>query len=379
MTIFVFWIVFILITYHYFLFPVATYIIAHFCDNAVDKQEIYPKVSLIIAAYNEEKVIREKIENSLHLEYPPELLEIIVTSDGSTDSTPEITKIFNKDGLISLFDPPRRGKTAALNRAVERASGEIVVFSDANSMYDRRAIKMLVRNFFDSSVGGVCGRKSIVENEERESSRGDSLFWNIESAVKIRQSRISSITTGDGEIFAIRRKLYSKIPEEIINDDTAITFNIIRQGYRVIYEPEAISLEEASRVLKDDFNVKARMVMGGYQTIAMHAGMLFPPRNFFAIQFISHKALRWLMPILLLFLLISNVFILHGFYLYFLWLQMAFYLCGIAGYLMKIFAYNMRIFYLPLYYCTMNLAALLGLIYFIKRKAGVSIWKKPER
>lgn len=376
---YVFWVIFFLIVYHYFLFPIITLCLAGIRNRAVKQQEIYPEVTLIIAAYNEERVIDEKITNSFELEYPVEKLDIIIVSDGSTDRTPEIVTSYQGKGIVGLFEPSRRGKTAALNRAVERASGEIVVFSDANSMYDRRAIKMLVRNFFDSSVGGVCGRKSIVENEERESSRGDSLFWNIESAVKIRQSRISSITTGDGEIFAIRRKLYSKIPEEIINDDTAITFNIIRQGYRVIYEPEAISLEEASRVLKDDFNVKARMVMGGYQTIAIHAGMLFPPRNFFAIQFISHKALRWIMPILLLFLLISNVFILHGFYLYFLWLQLAFHLCGIAGYLMKIFAYNMRIFYLPLYYYTMNLAALLGLIYFIKRKAGVSIWKKPER
>ncbi len=117
--------------------------------------------------------------------------------------------------MISLFDPPRRGKTAALNRAIHKASGEIVIFSDANSMYDKNAVKMLVRNFHEPDVGGVTGRKSILQNPARESSRGDKMFWDFESQIKMKQSLIGSITTGDGEIFAIRKKCYSDIPETI--------------------------------------------------------------------------------------------------------------------------------------------------------------------
>lgn len=374
-----FWLFFFLIIYHYCLFPTLTFFLAIIRNNIVEKKEIYPTVTLIIAAYNEEKVIEEKIKNSLELDYHTENLEIIIVSDGSTDSTPEIVSTYKDKGVVSLFHPQRHGKTAALNRAVAESNGEIVVFSDANSMYDSNAIKLLVRNFYDPSVGGVCGRKSIIKTSDRESSRGDSLFWNFESAIKIRQSLIGSITTGDGEIFAIRRVLYSRVPENIINDDTAITFDIIRKGYRVVYEPEAISREEASIVLKDDFNVKARMVSGGYQIVSMYAHMLLPTKNFFALQFLSHKFLRYSMGLLLIGLFVSNLFLEQYFYRLFLHLQLVFYFSAFCGYFLRIFGQSFRLFYLPLYYCTMNTAATFGLYYFMKGKSGISVWKKADR
>jgi poly-beta-1,6-N-acetyl-D-glucosamine synthase len=374
-----FWCLVFLITYHYVLFPAFVFALAAISKRPVEKGEILPKVSLIIAAYNEEKVIEEKIRNSFQLEYPKDKLEIIVVSDGSTDRTPFIAESYTERGVISLFDPPRRGKTAALNRAVSLATGEVVVFSDANSMYDPRAISILTRSFYDPSVGGVCGRKAIIENAERESSRGDSLFWNFESKMKIRQSLIGSITTGDGEIFAIRKALYTAIPEVVINDDTAITFNIIKQGYRVIYEPEAISNEEASFVLKDDFNVKARMVCGGYQTLAFFSKMLFPPKNYFAIQFISHKALRWFMPFLLIALFLVDLSVMSGFYLYFLLLQSVFYVMALVGFAGKERRGLLKYLYFPAYYCSMNAAAIKGCIYFLGGRGGVGIWKKARR
>jgi poly-beta-1,6-N-acetyl-D-glucosamine synthase len=375
----VFWCLVFLITYHYVLFPAFVFAFAAVSKKPIEKDEVLPKVSLVIAAYNEERVIEEKIRNSLDLEYPKDRLEIIVVSDGSTDSTPLVAASHEHESVVSLFDPPRRGKTAALNRAVSRAGGEIVVFSDANSMYDPLAIKLLVRNFNDPAVGGVCGRKAITKNTARESSRGDSLFWNFESRMKIRQSLIGSITTGDGEIFAVRKALYKAIPDIVINDDTAITFNIIEQGYRVIYEPEAVSNEEASIILKDDFNVKARMVCGGYQTLAFFAKMLFPPRNYFAIQFVSHKALRWFMPFFLIALYLVSVCLMSGFYLYFLLVQSAFYGLALLGLLGKPRRGILRHLYFPAYYCSMNAAAVKGCIYFLGRKAGVGIWKKAQR
>jgi poly-beta-1,6-N-acetyl-D-glucosamine synthase len=345
----------------------------------VRKDEYIPSVSLVVAAYNEEKILEQKIFNSFELDYPQNNLEIIVVSDGSTDSTPQIAEKYSGKGVISLFDPPRKGKTAALNRALAIAKGDIVVFSDANSMYDRKAIKLLTRNFIDSNVGGVCGMKSIVKNLKRESSRGDSLFWDFESELKKMESQFGSITTGDGEIFAIRKELYEPIPEEVINDDTAITFNIIKKGYRVVYEPEAKSNEEASLILEDDFNVKARMVSGGYQTLSFYSKEFFPPKTFFVFQFLSHKVLRWMMPFILIFLFLANIFILHGIFLVTFILQSLFYLTAIFGYFTRKRKWTLSLLYIPLYYCLMNTAAFLGFFHYLRRRPGVSIWKKAMR
>ena len=205
------------------------------------------------------------------------------------------------------------------------------------------------------------------------------MFWKYESYIKQCQSRIGSITTGDGEIFAIRKSLYQDIPEEIINDDTAITFLIIKQGYRVIYEPRAISYEEASLSLKDDFNVKARMVSGGFQTLIKFPGLLFPPVTFFAVQFISHKVLRWTMFAWLFFIFISNLRLTGSFYTIFQILQVSFYLLAIFGWYLNMVDKKIIVFYLPYYYCLMNLAAARGFWFFLSGKSGVSIWKKASR
>jgi len=375
-----FWFLFLLITYHYFVFPLLVVVWAFIKNLKVRKKTKTPTVTLIIAAYNEEKCIRAKIENCFSLDYPAEKLEIIIVSDGSTDATPTLVEEYENRGVTGLFSPPRRGKTSALNRAVERATGNILVFSDANSMFRVDAIKQLVANFADETIGGVSGRKSIKVNTAREASRGDSLFWKVESYLKSRQSRAGSITTGDGEIFAVRRTLYEEIPEEIINDDTAITFRIIQAGFRVIYEPAAVSEEEASIVLKDDFNVKVRMVSGGYQTLQYFGDVIFPPRDFFAVQFISHKILRWTMPVWLAALFTVNLFLLQGWYLVFFLLQVAFYLLALWGYIMKKQGKEPgKFLYIPLYYCTMNIAAFKGLLSFLRKESQVKIWKKAAR
>ena len=378
MTVVFFTLVF-LVLYHYLLFPILTFIWAAVAEKPVQKGPVLPSVSLVVAAYNEEKVIDAKLKNCFELDYPLDKLEVIIVSDGSTDRTPQIVENYRGRGVIGLYDAPRKGKTAALNRGVARARGDIILFSDANSIYEAQAIKLLVRNFQDPSVGGVCGRKRIVGNSKRESSRGDSLFWDFESRIKVQQSRIGSITTGDGEIFAVRRTLYQEIPPDVINDDTAITLNILQKGYRVIYEPEAVSNEEASLVLEDDFKVKARLVAGGYQTLALYPDVLFSRLNFFALQFLSHKVLRWSMPMLLIPLYAVNLFLLEGIFRYAFAGQSVFYLAGGIGYALKRSGRSPGVSYLPLYYCSMNAAALVGFFYFMTKRAGTHIWKKAKR
>ncbi|MEZ4750329.1 MAG: glycosyltransferase [Bdellovibrionota bacterium] len=380
---FIFWLCFLLGFVHYVAYPALV-----ICSRAPNKKRNPPSetgsiekktLTLVIAAYNEAAVIDQKIQNSLSLGYPKELLEILVVSDGSSDATPERVACYAHQGVVSLHEAPRKGKTAALNRAVEHAKGEIIVFSDANTFYDSTALLELAKNFSNPKVGGVCGRKSILQEEQRDSSKGDSLFWQFESSLKSAESALGSIPTADGEIFAIRKSLYTKLPEDTINDDTAITFAIVRQGFRVVYEPKAISRESASITLKEDMAVKARMVYGGYQSLWTNRAWLLPPRDLFGVQFLVHKTLRHTMPFFLLVLFLTNLTLSGPFYDWFLAAQVMLYLIAGAGAIARSAGVELSWAYVPLYYCAMNVSALTGFAYFLKGRKLTEIWTKAER
>ena len=345
-------------------------------------EDITPSVSFIVAAYNEERIIRQKIQNDLKLNYPKDKIEIIIVSDGSSDRTPDIVKEFAADGIKGMHSPPRQGKTAALNRAIAEAKNEILIFSDANSMFEPDAIRKLVRHFADPSIGGVCGRKSVLENSERKASGGDNLYWKYESTLKQAESDLGSIPTADGEIFAMRKELYHPVDAKIINDDMAITFDILSQKKRVIYDKTAVTVEEASISLKDDFNVKSRMVYGGFQIMALYKTELNPLTSFFGVQFFFHKTLRYLMWVLLVLIFITNLFCLniHPFYNIFFSLQVLFYLFALTGWIMdKTQTKKFFLFYLPYYYCNVNLAAFKGFVFYLKQRSNVDVWKKATR
>jgi cellulose synthase/poly-beta-1,6-N-acetylglucosamine synthase-like glycosyltransferase len=282
--------------------------------------------------------------------------------------------------VICLHEPARRGKTAALNRGVRQARGDIVVFSDANNEFSPDAIRKLVRHFADPSVGGVCGAKRIKPAEGRESSKGDSLFWRYESVIKVAESRIGTINNADGEIFALRRALYRPVPEHIINDDAEITLDLIEQGKRIVYEPAAHSSEYASIHIRDDFFVKVRMVAGGYQTLAENAGALFPLRSWFAWSFFSHKTLRWLAPVFLIVVFAASV-ALAGEPLYraALVAQVVFYALAALGWALIGRVKELPSpLYVPFYFTTMNVAAFRGLLRFLRRSQTVH-WRRAQR
>jgi len=369
-----------LLIYHYVLYPAIVVILSK-CWRMprTIPLDAPPRVSFIVAAYNEEKVIAAKLRNTLELAYPPDRLEVLVVSDGSSDGTEAIVRSFASRGVISLHQAERRGKTAALNRAVEHATGEFVVFSDANNDFSRDALVRLLSHFVDSGVGGVCGAKRIRQAEGRQSSVGDGLYWRYESALKLAESRIGNITGADGEIFAVRRSLYRPVPEYIINDDAQITLDIVRQGFSVRYEPSAQSFELASIEIKDDFYVKVRMVAGGFQTIVENAGMLFPMRSWFAWAFFSHKTLRWLAPLFLLIAFTSSAMLARQqIYLLVLVTQLVFYGVAAIGYVRIARGALPLAVYVPLYFTAMNLAALGGLIRFLRRRQTVQ-WRKAQR
>ena len=278
-----------------------------------------------------------------------------------------------------MHQPERRGKSAAINRAVEQASGEILLLSDANNDFESGAVRALVRHFYDAEVGAVTGAKHIYPDRGRESSVGDGAYWKYESAIKRAESRLGSITSGDGEIFAVRRALFTPIDGSLINDDAAITFDLVRRNYRVLYEPAAGSWEKASLDLLDDYQVKVRMCAGGFQALLREHGFLFPPRSGFAVAFILHKLLRWLAPIFLLAMLVASLTLVdRPFYLAMFLLQCAFYLLSAAGFAMRKQGDIPSFVYLPMYFTVMNLALLAGLLRFLFGAQKVQ-WKKAVR
>lgn len=383
MTAWVAWASFGVLAYHYLLYPLAVILIAkctaHRDTSKFALRDNRPSISLIVAAYNEEKVIARKIENSLALDYPRGLLQIVVISDGSNDGTQAIVEKYRERGVVSMHEPTRRGKTAALNRAVHAARGEIILFSDANNDYNPDAVRALISNFAEPSVGGVCGIKHIHDARDRESSKGDSLYWRYESAIKLAESRLGSITNGDGEIFAIRRVLYEPMDEMVINDDAELTLRIVQKGYRVLYEPGAESYEYASIDIRDDFFVKVRMVAGGFQTIARHAAFLFPPRNWFTFAFLSHKVLRWTAPIFLITMLAASLALAAApLYASFLGLQLGFYGLATIGWLLRGRGFMPTVIYVPFYFCAMNTAAFFGLVRHLRGAQQVQ-WRKAKR
>lgn len=372
----------VLFLYNYFIYPLAVIILSKFikAGQPVELSEPVklPTVSFIIAAYNEEKVIRQKILNTLELDYPDNLLQIIIVSDGSNDNTYNIVAEYMKSGIVGLHDDERNGKSAALNRGVEISSGDIIVFSDANNDFSKDAIKHLVNHFDNVNVGAVTGAKHIYENDQRQSAAGDGLYWKYESKIKEAESKLGSITGAEGEILAVRSSLYEPIDKNVINDDAAITFSLVKKGYRVLYEKKAKAYEQASHDLLDDFNVKVRMTAGGFQTLSYQRKFLFPPRNWFSFSFLSHKVLRWFAPHFMLLIFILPFFLLHRVDMILLTIgQIIFYTVALVAWLNRKKSLP-SLLYIPMYFTVMNIALFWGFVRYINNSTQ-SIWKKAER
>jgi cellulose synthase/poly-beta-1,6-N-acetylglucosamine synthase-like glycosyltransferase len=262
-----------------------------------------PSVSLIISAHNEEKCIARKIENSLGLDYPRERLEIIVASDGSTDRTDEIVNSFGLHGVM-LCRYPRIGKTGIQNETVKIATGEILVFSDANALYQPDAIRKLVRNFSDSEVGCVSGQLKYTVDEPG-AGRCEESYWSYEKYLKRCESQLSSLVGVNGSIYAVRRSDYVEIDRALISDFVE-PLVLVRHGKRVVYDQEAISLETASSAYSVEFRRKVRIITRSIQGLIYMRTLLNPIRyGIFALQLLLHKLLRYILPLFLFTALVS--------------------------------------------------------------------------
>ncbi len=385
-----FWLFLFLIVYTYFLYPLTLMILRVFFKKPVAKKDFTPRVSLIIAAYNEEKNIREKIENSLSMDYPKDKLEIIVASDCSTDNTDKIVKEYKARGVKLARLEKRKGKTAAQNNAVSCAKGEILVFSDAPTVYKEDAVKKLVRNYHDENVGCVTGEVIYTNEADSVIGNGGALYWKYESWIKQMESDIGSILGAAGCIYSMRRSLYSPFEEDYISDfvsplklilnskngrslddDFLTPMKVYLKGIRSIMEPEAISIEKTSKSKNEEFRMRSRVITRAISGL-IHMRKILNPFKFpkYSFQLFSHKICRWSVPISMMIVFVSNLFLLENkFYYLTFQLQLFFYMMAFFGYVVdKVNFSRMTMFYIPYYFCIVNLAALAAIFKYIVGK-----------
>jgi cellulose synthase/poly-beta-1,6-N-acetylglucosamine synthase-like glycosyltransferase len=361
-----FWLCIALVLWVYAGYPALLLLLTRFSRRPAALPSSHePPVTLIISAYNEAGVIRQKIENSLALDYPRDRLEIIVISDCSDDGTDAIVREYENRNVRLIRMAERGGKTVGLNHAVPQARGEIVIFSDANALYHPQTARRLARNFAAPSVGCVTGESRYqIDENAADSTASENLYWRYELALKRMESAISSLVGGDGAIYAIRKALFRSMrPEDL--SDFVNPLQIVAQGYRNVYEPEAISFESGAESFEKEFRRKVRIVNRAWRGLWRVRQVLNPFRfGFFTLQVISHKLLRWLVPVFMAGAFFANLFLLnHGkFYQFALILQIAFYALAMIGKMQSHRPAISKLFYVPYYFCLVNYASLLGIV-----------------
>lgn len=300
-----------IIFYIYLGYPLVLAGIARLWPARIDRDDRYfPEITLLISAFNEEHVIEAKLNSSLALDYPLERLKIVVVSDGSTDATNQLVRKYAPRGIRLIAFDSNRGKISALNDAMTQISSEIVVFSDANAIYDRNALRKLVRNFNDPSVGVVSGKVMLL-NDALSYGTSEKIYYYIEHFIQEKEGATGTLVGADGAMYAIRRELFRPPPADTILDDFVISMNIARQGYRVIHEREAIGFERNLLELNDEFRRKARIISGGFQCLLRNDTIPTSSQPLLLFNFISHKLLRWFsgllfIPLLALLILSHN-------------------------------------------------------------------------
>jgi cellulose synthase/poly-beta-1,6-N-acetylglucosamine synthase-like glycosyltransferase len=377
----VFWTTVLSITYAYAGFPLLVTMVGTFRKRNVRKASVTPRMSLIIAAYNEEECIGQRMENALAMDYPADDLEIIIASDGSSDGTEAIVEGYAERG-VRLLSLPRQGKILALAAAVREATGEVLVFSDANTVVHPRALREMASNFADPEVGGVVGHTGYwIEEGSESSSRGENSYWRYDTWIKELESRTGSVVSAHGGLYALRRELFQPPTDTAVTDDFYISTGVVERGFRLVFEPEARALEAAVKTSEREFSRRVRLMTRGLRGVWLRRRLLNPfDYGFYALTLFSHKLLRRLLPVALVLLLAASALLAssHPFYAAALGAQVAFYAFGTAGYLFKSTRVGRwKLFYLPFFFCMANAASLLAVSRFL-RGDRVTLWQ-PQR
>lgn len=343
--------------------------------------ETLPEATLLIAAYNEEAIVASKMVNCRQLDYPADKLRLVWITDGSNDNTNERLKEYPE--VTVLYQPRRQGKTAALNRALPYVNTPYVIFTDANTMLNKGAIKEIIRQFSDPRVGCVAGEKRVEIQAEQGATAGEGIYWKYESALKRLDYRLYSAVGAAGELFAIRTSLFEQMPPDTLLDDFILSLHIAMRGYKIAYSKEAYALESASLNMREEEKRKVRISAGGLQSVWRLRGLLNIFRyGILSFQYISHRVLRWtLTPVVLFALLPLNLLLActgHTLYTVILALQLAFYLLGYLGYKMEKRNIRNKLLFIPYYFLFMNINVIRGYSYLAKHK-GTGAWEKAKR
>ena len=388
----VFWFALFVVFYTYLGYGIVLYILVKLKELFVKpvkyslpaSNDELPEVTLFITAFNEEDVVDEKMENSLDLDYPADKLRIVWVTDGSDDRTNERLQTRWAGKATVHFQPLRQGKTAAMTRGMTLVDTPLVVFTDANTMVNREAIREIVLAFRNPKVGCVAGEKRIaVQDKDNAASGGEGLYWKYESALKKLDARLYSAVGAAGELFAIRRELFEEMPADTLLDDFILSLRMAMRGYKIAYSKEAYALESASLNMREEEKRKVRISAGGLQSVWRLRGLLNIFRyGILSFQYISHRVLRWtLTPVVLFALLPLNLLLActgHTLYTVILALQLAFYLLGYLGYKMEKRNIRNKLLFIPYYFLFMNINVIRGYSYLAKHK-GTGAWEKAKR
>ncbi|CAG5068654.1 hypothetical protein DYBT9623_01386 [Dyadobacter sp. CECT 9623] len=341
-----------------------------------------PTLTLIIAAYNEESIIEEKIANTLQLSYPAGKLSVVFVTDGSTDSTPELVRHYPEIKL--MHTPQRSGKILAMHRAMKEVESEIVVFTDANTFLNQEALLLIARHYADPKVGAVSGEKRVMQEAVADATAGEGFYWKYESTLKKWDSELYSVVGAAGELFSVRNSLYTDVEPDTILDDFMISMRIAQQGYRIIYEPAAYASELSSEDIKEELKRKVRIAAGGIQSILRLKKLLNPFHDpLLSFQYISHRVLRWtITPFLMMLAFVLNIVIVAQtggwFYGLILAAQVAFYGAALLGWLLEKRRIKVKALFVPYYFCVMNYAVLAGIRRYIKGSQSAA-WDRSKR
>ncbi|PIB34622.1 glycosyl transferase [Reichenbachiella sp. 5M10] len=380
-----FWILIALVGYTYVGYGILLYILVKLRGSKINPS-VYTSnheipITHIVAAFNEEDYIEEKIKNALALDYPSALNELWIVTDGSTDSTPDLVK---KHENVKLFhSPERKGKIHAVNRVMPLVKTPVVVYSDANTILNAESLHHITRHYLDPAVGCVSGEKRIrQEDSDEASSAGEGMYWKYESFLKKYDYHLYSVVGAAGELFSIRTDLYQEIQTDTLIEDFYLSLSIAKKGYKIAYEPDAYALENSSDSIKEESKRKIRIAAGGHQAIwRLRALLNVFKYGWLSFQFISHRVLRWtLTPLALLGLLVLNVLLAQHSLLYLglLFAQVAFYLLAYLGYFFQKRKIKVKAFFVPFYFTFMNLSVYQGFARFVRGSQSV-LWERASR
>lgn len=378
-----FWIMFGIAFYAYVGYGILLYVLVKIKNLFVRKpnfnNQVLPEVTLLVAAYNESDYVVDKVKNTLAQSYPSEKLKIVFVTDGTTDDSIEKLQSFQQ--VKVYHSDERKGKMAAINRVMPLIKSPITVFTDANAMLNKDAIKSMVEHFINPKVGVVAGEKQILKVSENNAEVGEGLYWKYESFLKKLDSELYSTVGAAGELYAIRTSLFQTLETDTLLDDFVLSLRICSKGYVTAYEPSAKAMETASLNIAEELKRKVRISAGGIQSVLRLRTLLNPFKHgWLTFQYLSHRVLRWtLVPVFLVLMPIVNLFLLdHPLYQLSLFFQVAFYGLAILGYVFEKKGKKFKALYVPYYFSFMNYAAILGFKRFYSNQQAVT-WEKAAR